>query len=291
MSGLLQSNLRSMPLVGRGKVRDIYDAGDGRLLIVQSDRISAFDVVMNEPVPGKGAVLTAMSYFWFDKFSNLIQNHIFAGAPEDVVAPDERAQVAGRAMLVKKYKPLPIEAVCRGYLVGSGWKDYQKTGAVCGIQLPAGLRLAEKLPETIFTPATKAAQGEHDENISHEQMADIVGAEVADKIRAKTLEIYAAASEHALARGIIIADVKFEFALDGGELVLIDEVLTPDSSRFWPADTWRPGENPESYDKQIARDYLETLSWDKSPPPPPLPEEVLQKTAARYAEIQQKLTA
>ncbi len=290
MSGLLQSNLHSLPLVGRGKVRDIYDAGNGRLLIVQTDRISAFDVVMNEPVPGKGAVLTAMSYFWFNKFSGLIKNHLCDGAPEDAVAADERKQIADRAMLAVKYKPLPVEAVCRGYLAGSGWKDYQKTGAVCGVKLPAGLRLAEKLPETIFTPATKAKQGAHDENISHARMVEIVGAQTAEQIRAATLNIYAAAAAHALARGIIIADAKFEFALDGGgELVLIDEVLTPDSSRFWPADSWRPGENPESYDKQIARDYLEKLNWNKRPPPPALPAEVLQKTAARYKEIRQKL--
>ena len=248
MSGLLKSELHSLPLVGRGKVRDIYDAGGGRLLIVQSDRISAFDVVMNEPVPGKGAVLTAMSHFWFNKFSNLIKNHLSGEPPESAAAEGEREQIAGRAMLVKKYKPLPVEAVCRGYLIGSGWKDYQKTGAVCGIKLPAGLQKAEKLPETIFTPATKAEQGAHDENISYAQMADIVGVQTAEKIRAATLAIYETAAEYARARGIIIADTKFEFALDdGGELVLIDEVLTPDSSRFWPADSWRPGENPESF--------------------------------------------
>lgn len=285
------AKLRSLPLAGQGKVRDIYDAGNGRLLIVQSDRISAFDIVMNESVPGKGAVLTAMSRFWFDKFSGLVKNHLTGEAPESAVAEDEKDQIAGRAMLVQKYKPLPVEAVCRGYLIGSGWKDYQKTGAVCGVQLPAGLRLAEKLPETIFTPATKAEQGAHDENISFSQMADIVGMQTAEKIRETTLNIYAAAAEYALARGVIIADTKFEYALDdGGGLVLIDEILTPDSSRFWPAETWRAGEAPESFDKQIARDYLETLDWNKQPPPPALPAEILQKTAARYMEIQQKLT-
>ncbi|MGI9307019.1 MAG: phosphoribosylaminoimidazolesuccinocarboxamide synthase [Gammaproteobacteria bacterium] len=289
--GLWQSDLRSLPLVGRGKVRDIYDAGDSRLLIVQSDRISAFDVVCNEPVPGKGAVLTAMSFFWFAKLAGVVQNHLVEDAPESAVAANERAQIAGRAMLVKKLVPLPVEAVCRGYLIGSGWKDYQNTGAVCGIQLPAGLRLAEKLPETIYTPATKAAPGAHDENISFAETEKIIGAKTAARVRAATLEIYETAAKYALARGIIIADAKFEFALDGDELVLIDEVLTPDSSRFWPADSWRPGEPPQSYDKQIARDWLETQSWDKKPPAPALPPAILQKTAARYAEIRDKLTA
>ena len=290
MSALLQSNLHSLPLIGRGKVRDIYAAGGDRLLIVQSDRISAFDVIMNEPVPGKGAILTEMSFFWFKKLAKVCANHLDSAAPESVVAEDERAQIAGRAMLVKKLNPLPIEAVCRGYLIGSGWKDYQQTGAVCGISLPAGLRLAEKLPETLFTPATKAAQGEHDENISFAQMTDIVGAETAARVRDATLAIYAAAAEHAAAHGIIIADTKLEFALgDNGELILIDEVMTPDSSRFWRADSWAPGKNPESYDKQITRDWLETTSWDKRPPPPTVPPEVLQKTAARYAEIRDKL--
>lgn len=290
MNALLQSDLRSLPLVGRGKVRDIYAVGDDRLLIVQSDRISAFDVVLNEPVPNKGAVLTEMSFFWFRKLAGVVANHLSEGDPESVVAEDERAQISGRAMLVRKLKPLPIEAVCRGYLIGSGWKDYRETGAVCGISLPAGLRLAEKLPETIFTPATKAEQGAHDENISYAKMADIVGAETAARVRDTTLAIYAAAAEYAAARGVIIADTKFEFALDeNGELILIDEVLTPDSSRFWPADSWRPGENPQSYDKQIARDFLAEQKWNKQPPPPALPQEVLQKTAARYAEIRDKL--
>lgn len=290
MNALLQSDLRSLPLVGRGKVRDIYAVGDDRLLIVQSDRISAFDVVLNEPVPNKGAVLTEMSFFWFRKLAGVVANHLSEGDPESVVAEDERAQISGRAMLVRKLKPLPIEAVCRGYLIGSGWKDYRETGAVCGISLPSGLRLAEKLPETIFTPATKAEQGAHDENISYAKMADIVGAETAARVRDTTLAIYAAAAEYAAARGVIIADTKFEFALDeNGELILIDEVLTPDSSRFWPADSWRPGENPQSYDKQIARDFLAEQGWNKQPPPPALPDEVLQKTAARYAEIRDKL--
>ena len=290
-SPVLESSLKSLPLVGRGKVRDIYDAGEDRLLIVQSDRISAFDVILNEPVPGKGAVLTEMSFFWFEKLGGMIKNHLTDDSPESVVAADEREQIAGRAMLVKKLKPLPIEAVCRGYIIGSGWKDYQATGSVCGIALPSGLSLAERLPEPIFTPATKAEQGEHDENISYEQMESIIGSDTAAAVRDATLSIYAAAAEHARERGIIIADTKFEFALDDGELVLIDEVLTPDSSRFWPADEWRAGENPPSYDKQIARDWLATQSWDKTPPPPALPPEIIAKTASRYAEIRDKLMA
>ncbi|MGU9951088.1 MAG: phosphoribosylaminoimidazolesuccinocarboxamide synthase [Gammaproteobacteria bacterium WSBS_2016_MAG_OTU1] len=290
MSGLLQSELRSLPLVGRGKVRDMYAVGDDRLLIVQSDRISAFDVIMNEPVPQKGAVLTAMSFFWFDKLAHIVKNHLLPETPESVVADDEKSQIASRTMLVKKYKPLPIEAVCRGYLIGSGWKDYQKTGSVCGVELPPNLKLAAKLPETIFTPATKAEQGEHDENISFAQMANIVGEETAARVRDATLNLYAAAAEYAKARGIIIADTKFEFALDDdGELVLIDEALTPDSSRFWRDDTWQEGQNPESFDKQIVRDWLETQVWDKSPPPPTIPEEILQRTSDRYMEIRDKL--
>ena len=289
MSSLFESDLKSLPLIGRGKVRDIYDAGEDRLLIVQSDRISAFDVILNEPVPGKGEVLTAMSFFWFKKLGGMIKNHLTDESPESVVSPEEREQIAGRAMLVKKLKPLPIEAVCRGYIIGSGWKDYQATGAVCGIPLQTGLSLAERLPEPIFTPATKAEQGEHDENISYEQMESIIGSDIAKAVREATLSIYAAAAEHARERGIIIADTKFEFAMDEGELVLIDEILTPDSSRFWSADEWRAGENPPSYDKQIARDWLATQSWDKTPPPPALPPEIIAKTASRYAEIREKL--
>ena len=288
--GLLQSRLQTLPLVGRGKVRDIYAVGDSHLLIVQTDRISAFDVVMEQPVPGKGAVLTAMSFFWFEQLAGMVKNHLSGRPPESAVGDNEKSQVAGRAMLVKKYRPLPIEAVCRGYLIGSGWKDYRATGKVCGIPLPSGLQLAAKLPEVIFTPATKAEEGEHDENISYEQMANIVGAETAEKIRETTLAVYARAAGHAAERGIIIADTKLEFALDDdGELVLIDEVFTPDSSRFWPADSWSPGKNPESFDKQIVRDWLETQAWDKSPPPPVIPDEVLRKTADRYLSIQQRL--
>ena len=288
--GLWQSELHSLPLLGRGKVRDLYAVDESRLLIVQSDRISAFDVIMNEPVPGKGAVLTAMSRFWFGKLPGA--NHLLADDPESVVAAAERAQVAGRAMVVRRLRPLPIEAVCRGYLIGSGWKDYQKTGAVCGITLPDGLRLAERLPEVIFTPATKAEQGEHDENISFAQMAAIIGEETAENVRAATLRLYGEAAEHASQRGVIIADTKFEFAVDDdGELVLIDEAMTPDSSRFWPAESWRPGSNPASYDKQILRDWLETQTWDKRAPPPAVPSAVIAQTTEKYEEIRDKLLA
>ena len=291
MAALHTSQLTSLPLVGRGKVRDIYAVGDDRLLIVQSDRISAFDVVMNEAVPDKGEVLTDMSHFWFSRFGDVVANHLTgedaAGAVDDAA---DRAQIEGRAMLVKKLQPLPVEAVCRGYIIGSGWKDYQRTQSVCGIPLPAGLRLAEKLPEVIFTPATKAEQGAHDENISYAQMADIIGADTAEKVRDVTLRLYSAAAAYALERGIIVADTKFEFALHDGELVLIDEVLTPDSSRFWRAEDWRAGENPASYDKQFVRDWLETTDWNKEPPPPALPEAVLRGTSEKYREIRARLT-
>lgn len=290
MRALFRSDLRSLPLIGRGKVRDLYAVGESQLLIVQSDRISAFDVVLNDPVPGKGAVLTAMSFFWFNKMATIIDNHLSDESPEAVVAAAECAQIAGRAMVVKKLKPLPIEAVCRGYLIGSGWKDYRQSGAVCGIELPSGLRLADKLPETIFTPATKAEEGEHDANISYAQMENIVGVEVAAQVRTATLRIYEAAAAYAAARGIIIADTKFEFGLDDeGRLILIDEILTPDSSRFWRADSWQPGQNPHSYDKQITRDWLATQEWNQQPPPPSVPQQVLQQTAARYEEIRAKL--
>lgn len=291
MAALHTSRLTSLPLVGRGKVRDIYAVGDDRLLIVQSDRISAFDVVMNEAVPDKGEVLTDMSHFWFSRFADVVANHLTgedaASAVQDAA---DREQIEGRAMLVKKLRPLPVEAVCRGYLIGSGWKDYQRTQSVCGIALPAGLRLAEKLPEVIFTPATKAEQGAHDENISYAQMADIIGRETAEKVRDVTLQLYSAAAAYALERGIIVADTKFEFAMHDGELVLIDEVLTPDSSRFWRAEDWRAGENPASYDKQFVRDWLETTPWNKEPPPPALPPEVLRGTSEKYREIRARLT-
>jgi phosphoribosylaminoimidazole-succinocarboxamide synthase len=289
---LHQSDLRSLPLLSRGKVRDNYAVGDDRLLIVTSDRLSAFDVVMAEPIPDKGRVLNRMALFWFDRLADVVPNHLTGIAPETVVAPDEAAQVAGRSMVVKRLKPIPVEAVVRGYLIGSGWKDYQATGAVCGIALPAGLRMAERLPEPIFTPAAKAEMGEHDENISYADVVAIVGAPLAERIRAVSLELYRRASEYAATRGIIIADTKFEFGLDdAGTLHLMDEVLTADSSRFWPADSYRVGTSPPSFDKQYVRDYLETLTgWAKTPPPPPLPPEVIEATASKYREALQRLT-
>ena len=289
---LHQSDLRSLPLLSRGKVRDNYAVGDDRLLIVTSDRLSAFDVVMAEPIPDKGRVLNRMALFWFDRLADVVPNHLTGVAPETVVAPDEAAQVAGRSMVVKRLKPIPVEAVVRGYLIGSGWKDYQATGAVCGITRPAGLRMAERLPEPIFTPAAKAEMGEHDENISYADVVAIVGAPLAERIRAVSLELYRRASEYAATRGIIIADTKFEFGLDDvGTLHLMDEVLTADSSRFWPADSYRVGTSPPSFDKQYVRDYLETLTgWAKTPPPPPLPPEVIEATASKYREALQRLT-
>jgi phosphoribosylaminoimidazole-succinocarboxamide synthase len=289
---LHQSDLRSLPLLSRGKVRDNYAVGDDTLLIVTSDRLSAFDVVMAEPIPDKGRVLNRMALFWFDRLADVVPNHLTGIAPESVVSPAEAAQVAGRSMVVKRLKPIPVEAVVRGYLIGSGWKDYQASGAVCGIALPPGLRMAEKLPEPIFTPAAKAEMGEHDENISFADVVATVGAPLAERIRAISLELYRRASEYAATRGIIIADTKFEFGLDAaGTLHLMDEVLTADSSRFWPADSYRVGTSPPSFDKQYVRDYLETLSgWSKTPPPPPLPPEVIAATAAKYREALERLT-
>jgi phosphoribosylaminoimidazole-succinocarboxamide synthase len=289
---LYQSALRSLPLISRGKVRDNYAVGDDKLLIVTSDRLSAFDVIMNEPIPGKGRVLNRMALFWFERLADVVPNHLTGIPPESVVAPDEVAQVAGRSMVVKRLAPILVEAVVRGYLIGSGWKDYQASGAVCGIRLPPGLRMAEKLPEPIFTPAAKAEMGEHDENISFGQMVERVGAPLAERIRAVSLELYRRASEYAATRGILIADTKFEFGLDeAGTLHLMDEVLTADSSRFWPADSYRVGESPPSFDKQYVRDYLETLTdWGKTPPPPPLPPEVIERTAGKYREALQRLT-
>ena len=289
---LHQSDLRSLPLLSRGKVRDNYAVGDDRLLIVTSDRLSAFDVVMAEPIPDKGRVLNRMALFWFDRLADVVPNHLTGIAPESVVSPAEAAQVAGRSMVVKRLKPIPVEAVVRGYLIGSGWKDYQASGAVCGIALPAGLRMAERLPEPIFTPAAKAEMGQHDENISFADMVATVGVPLAERIRAISLELYRRASEYAATRGIIIADTKFEFGLDdAGALHLMDEVLTADSSRFWPADSYRVGTSPPSFDKQYVRDYLETISgWTKTPPPPPLPPEVIEATASKYREALQRLT-
>jgi phosphoribosylaminoimidazole-succinocarboxamide synthase len=289
---LFESKLRSLPLLHRGKVRDNYAVGDDRLLIVASDRLSAFDVVMPDPIPGKGRVLTAISNFWFARTGGIVANHLTGEELASVIAdPRERAPLEGRAVVVRRLRPLPVEAVVRGYLIGSGWKDYQATGKVCGIALPAGLRQASKLPAPAFTPATKAAAGQHDENVSFEQIADTIGGAHAARVRDLALALYAFASEYARGRGILIADTKFEFGLDEqGEVVLMDEALTPDSSRFWPADTWREGTSPPSFDKQYVRDYLETLDWNKRPPGPKLPPEVIAGTAERYREAERRLT-
>ena len=290
-STLFESSLKSLKFLHRGKVRDLYAVGEDRLLVIQTDRLSAFDVIMPDPIPEKGRVLTGMSFFWFRKLGHVIANHLTSVAPESVVAPDERGQVAGRAMVVRKFKPLLIEAVVRGYIIGSGWKDYQKTGSVCGIRLPAGLKEAEKLPEVIFTPATKAPAGQHDENISFAEAEKIVGAGLAAKVRAVSIRLYSEAAAYARTRGIIIADTKFEFGADAaGNLVLIDEILTPDSSRFWPASEYRVGASPPSFDKQIVRDWLETQPWNKKPPAPKLPAEVLKKTSEKYQEVLRLLT-
>ena len=291
-STLFESNLKSLKFLHRGKVRDLYAVGADRLLVIQTDRLSAFDVIMPDPIPEKGRVLTEMSFFWFKKLGHVIENHLTGVAPESVVAPDERGQVAGRGMVVRKLKPLMIEAVVRGYLIGSGWKDYQKTGMVCGIKLPTGLREAQQLPEVVFTPATKAPAGSHDENISFTEAEKIVGVEMARKVRAVSIQLYTEAAEYARAKGIIIADTKFEFGLDDkGGLVLIDEILTPDSSRFWPVSEYRTGTSPPSFDKQIVRDWLETRPWNKKAPAPKLPSEVLKKTSEKYQEVLRLLTA
>ena len=288
---LFDSDLESLTLVNRGKVRDIYAVGDDHLLILTSDRLSAFDVVLPTPIPGKGAVLTAVSNFWFERTRAIIANHLAELTLEEVL-PDagERRQAAGRAIVVRKLRPLPAEAIVRGYLAGSGWKDYQRTGALCGIPLPEGLREADKLAEPLFTPSTKAELGAHDENISFARMADLVGRETAEKVRDASLAIYTLARDHAETRGIIVADTKFEFGLDeDGALVLIDEVVTPDSSRFWPIDSYAPGSSPPSFDKQFVRDYLERIGWDKKPPAPELPAEIVAKTAEKYREAQRRL--
>ena len=296
-SALHTSKLTSLPLLARGKVRDNYAVGNDRILMLASDRISAFDVIMGEPIPGKGALLTQMALYWFDQLGHLCPNHLTGEAPESVVAPEEVEQVRGRAMLVKRLKPIPVEAVVRGYLAGSGWKEYQEGQAVCGVPLPPGLLNASKLPAPIFTPAAKAEAGEHDENISYEQVVAIVGPDLAAQIKDISIKIYEAACEIAARKGIIIADTKFEFGLDeAGTLHLMDEVLTPDSSRFWPAESWQEGSNPPSYDKQFVRDWLESVlingkPWDKTPPAPRLPREVIEKTAAKYQEAWQRLSA
>jgi phosphoribosylaminoimidazole-succinocarboxamide synthase (EC 6.3.2.6) len=290
---MLESNLRGLKLIHRGKVRDIYEVDEHHMLIVTTDRLSAFDVVLPDPIPGKGRILTSISQFWFDKTRHIVPNHT-TDFPLEKAVPDEqeRAAIADRSMIVRRLKALPIEAVVRGYLIGSGWKDYQQTGMVCGITLPPGLRQAERLPEPIFTPATKAEIGAHDENIDYDRVVALVGRGVAEQVRATALALYTFAAEHARARGIIIADTKFEFGLDEvGHLTLIDEALTPDSSRFWPVDTYRVGTSPPSFDKQFVRDYLETLTWDKRPPGPKLPPDIIERTAAKYAEALQRLTA
>ena len=291
MPVLHESHLTSLKFLHRGKVRDIYEVDAQHLLIVQTDRLSAFDVILPDPIPGKGQVLTTVSNFWFGKLGHVIPNHLTGIAPESVVKTDaDRAQVAGRSFVVKKLKPLPIEAIVRGYLVGSGWKDYRKTGSVCGIALPAGLREAEKLPAPLFTPSTKAAVGDHDENISYAQAVELLGEKRAAEVRDATLSLYTEAADYAATRGIIIADTKFEFGVDeSGRMYLLDEALTPDSSRFWPADLYRVGSNPPSFDKQFVRDWLESSGWDKQEPAPRIPQDVLQKTADKYREAQAKL--
>jgi phosphoribosylaminoimidazole-succinocarboxamide synthase len=290
---LFESVIPELPLIARGKVRDIYGVDDDHLLIVTTDRLSAYDVVLPDPVPGKGEVLTTLSNFWFEKMADLVPNHLTGTDIGSVVADPELADtLRSRSIVVRRLKPLPIEAVARGYLIGSGWRDYLDNGAVCGIDLPAGLEQASRLPETLFTPATKAAAGDHDENISYEQVEEMIGTALAKKVRDMTIRIYERAAAFALERGIIIADTKFEFGQDEeGRLYLIDEVLTPDSSRFWPASGYKTGISPPSFDKQFVRDYLDTLDWDKTAPGPMLPADIMQKTAAKYLEALQRLTA
>ena len=288
---MLQSDLKSLPFLHRGKVRDLYAVGEDKLLVVQTDRLSAFDVILPVPIPGKGRVLTELSNFWFKKLAHVIPNHLTGTAPESVVAEADRAQVAGRAMVVKKLKPLLVEAVVRGYLIGSGWADYKKTGAVCGIPLPAGLQQAQKLPQVLFTPSSKAPAGQHDENITYADVEKIIGAKLAAQVRDTSIRLYSEAADFAATRGVIIADTKFEFGVDAdNNLVLIDEILTPDSSRFWPAAEYKVGISPPSFDKQIIRDWLETTTWNKKPPAPVPPADVLEKTARKYREVQELLT-
>jgi phosphoribosylaminoimidazole-succinocarboxamide synthase len=296
-TALHTSALTSLPLLARGKVRDNYAVGNDRILMVASDRISAFDVIMGEPIPGKGELLTQMALFWFDKLGHICPNHLTGDAPESVVTPAEVPQVRNRAMLVQRLKPIPVEAVVRGYLAGSGWKEYQESRSVCGVALPEGLKNASALPQPIFTPAAKAAVGEHDENITYERVVEMIGAPLAAQIRDISIRLYQTAREIAAKKGIIIADTKFEFGLDPqGKLVLMDEVLTPDSSRYWPAESYAEGINPPSYDKQFLRDWLEQAQvngkpWDKTAPAPRLPREVVAQTAAKYQEALQRLTA
>jgi|ERR1700674_3406368 len=293
MSGtLFESSIPSLRLLNRGKVRDLYEVDAEHLLIVTTDRLSAFDVILPTPIADKGRVLTQLSAFWFGKLGHLIPNQLTAITPESVVRVEERAQVAGRAIVVKRYKPLPVEAVARGYIEGSGWKDYQATGTICGIKLPAGLKRASRLPEPLFTPSTKAPMGTHDENIGFAQVQALLGTALAAQVRDTTLQLYKEAARYALSRGIIIADTKFEFGLDsGGKLYWIDEALTPDSSRFWPLDRYREGESPPSFDKQFIRNWLEGTGWNKKPPAPEIPAEIAEKTAEKYREALMRLTA
>ena len=292
-TALFETHIQSLPFLHRGKVRDIYAVDDDKLLIVQTDRLSAFDVILPDPIPGKGKLLTALSAFWFAKLAHIIPNHLTGIAPESVVAAHERDQVADRAFVIRRLKPLPIEAIVRGYIVGSGWKDYQATGTICGIRLPAGLQQAEKIPGgAIFTPSTKAQAGSHDENIALAEVEQQIGRELTEKVSEKAVRLYTEAADYAARRGIIIADTKFEFGLDAaGALYLIDEVLTPDSSRFWPIDQYHTGISPPSYDKQFVRDWLETQDWNKKPPAPALPENVIRQTMEKYREALMRLTA
>jgi phosphoribosylaminoimidazole-succinocarboxamide synthase len=287
---LYESSIKSLPRLGKGKVRDIYAVGNDKMLIVASDRLSAFDVVLPDPIPDKGRVLNEMANFWFERLGHVVPNQLTGIDPESVVADNEKSQVRGRSVVVKKLKPLPIEAVVRGYIIGSGWKDYQKSGRICGIELPKGLRQAEKLPEPVFTPATKAESG-HDENIPFSEVEKRIGKPLAARVREVSIRLYKEAADYAATRGIIIADTKFEFGMDEkGNLVLIDEVLTADSSRFWPADSYRVGMSPPSFDKQYVRDYLESLTWDKTPPAPKLPEDVIARTSQKYRDALERLT-
>ncbi len=288
---LRETNLRGLKLLKRGKVRDIYDLDD-RLLIVASDRISAYDVVMDDPIPDKGRILTQMSLFWFDKVSRIVPNHVIASDPTDYPSPCDHFadQLRGRSMLVRKAEPLAVECIVRGYLSGSGWKEYLEQGSVCGIKLPEGLKESQELPSPIFTPSTKAEEGIHDENISFERAAEVIGQDLAEKVREISLAIYQYGRDYAIERGIIIADTKFEFGLCDGQLILIDEVLTPDSSRFWPADEYEPGRPQKSFDKQFLRDYLTEIGWAKQPPPPKLPDEIIQKTREKYLEALRRIT-
>lgn len=289
MKTLFETSL-SLPLIQKGKVRDIYDIDENRMLIVTTDRLSAFDVVFDDQISGKGQVLTEVANFWFAKTENIIPNHLTNEPLDSVLSPEEIKQVAGCAIIVKKLKPLPIEAIVRGYLIGSGWQDYQTSGKICGLELPKDLALAQKLPEALYTPSNKAAVGEHDENISFAQTVEIIGEDLAQQIKQVSLKLYNFASDYALSKGIIIADTKFEFGLgENNQLTLMDEVLTPDSSRFWSAKDYQIDTNPKSFDKQIIRDYLETLAWDKTPPAPKLPGDIMQKTAAQYQYVAQLL--